>query len=120
MSYYVPSFLYSLDVEITRSLDRLGFPIREWIQRNPKSMYVPLNQEFHTAMERLNRICFDDSRGVEDQLVAKTAFMATAEMELEPHAMAVQELQTLPSDVDKHFSELAKAHPISMKAVRNT
>eukprot|EP00971_Amphidinium_carterae_P174414 3457417-Amphidinium_carterae.1 len=58
----------------------------------------------------------DDSRGVEDQLVAKTAFMATAEMELEPHAMAVQELQILPQDVDKHFSELAKAHPISMKA----
>eukprot|EP00971_Amphidinium_carterae_P350249 6491456-Amphidinium_carterae.3 len=41
-------------------------------------------------------------------------------MELEPHAMAVQELQTLLQDVDKHFSELAKAHPISMKAVRNT
>eukprot|EP00971_Amphidinium_carterae_P301569 5991524-Amphidinium_carterae.2 len=34
--------------------------------------------------------------------------------------MAVQELQALPQDVDKHFSELAKAHPISMKAVRNT
>eukprot|EP00971_Amphidinium_carterae_P348216 6490385-Amphidinium_carterae.1 len=34
--------------------------------------------------------------------------------------MAVQELQALPKDVDKHFSELAKAHPISMKAVRYT
>eukprot|EP00971_Amphidinium_carterae_P256786 5098554-Amphidinium_carterae.1 len=55
MSYYVPSFLYSLDVEITRILDQLGFPIREWIQRNPKSVYVPLNQEFHTAMERLSK-----------------------------------------------------------------
>eukprot|EP00971_Amphidinium_carterae_P258181 5124717-Amphidinium_carterae.1 len=41
-------------------------------------------------------------------------------MEFEPHAMAVQELQALPSNVDKHFAELAKAHPISMKAVRNT
>eukprot|EP00971_Amphidinium_carterae_P156715 3106654-Amphidinium_carterae.1 len=34
--------------------------------------------------------------------------------------MVVQELQSLPKDVDKHFSELAKAHPISLKAVRGT
>eukprot|EP00971_Amphidinium_carterae_P189530 3762174-Amphidinium_carterae.1 len=57
---------------------------------------------------------------VEEQFVMKTAFMATAAscmaMEFEPHAMAVQELQVLPSNVDKHFAELAKAHPISMKA----
>eukprot|EP00971_Amphidinium_carterae_P150835 2990789-Amphidinium_carterae.1 len=35
MSYYVPSFLYSLDVSIAHTLDQIGFPIREWIQRNP-------------------------------------------------------------------------------------
>eukprot|EP00971_Amphidinium_carterae_P331692 6465423-Amphidinium_carterae.1 len=131
MSYYVPSFLYSLDVTITRTLDQIGFPIREWIQRNPKSVYVPLNEEFHTALDK------QDSRGVEDLLaativpttatahMAQAAVLATADLEtmlhtLEPHAMAVQELQTLPLDVDKHFAELAKAHPISMKAVRNT
>eukprot|EP00971_Amphidinium_carterae_P103434 2047810-Amphidinium_carterae.1 len=34
--------------------------------------------------------------------------------------MVVQELQALPKDVDKHFSELAKAHPICMKAGHNT
>eukprot|EP00971_Amphidinium_carterae_P090247 1786655-Amphidinium_carterae.1 len=118
MSYYVPSFLYLLDVSIAHTLDQIGFPIREWIQKNPTSVYVPLNQEFHTAAENFPPIHIDDTRGVESQLVAKTAFMAT--MELEPHAMAVQELQTLPQDVDKHFFDLAKAHPISMKAVGNT
>eukprot|EP00971_Amphidinium_carterae_P218655 4340043-Amphidinium_carterae.1 len=60
----------------------------------------------------------------EEQFVMKTAFMATAAscmaVEFEPHAMAVQELQVLPANVDKHFAELTKAHPISMKAVRNT
>eukprot|EP00971_Amphidinium_carterae_P103017 2039030-Amphidinium_carterae.1 len=35
MSYYVPSFLYSLDVSIARKLDQIGFPIREWIQKHP-------------------------------------------------------------------------------------
>eukprot|EP00971_Amphidinium_carterae_P125061 2477945-Amphidinium_carterae.1 len=50
--------------------------------------------------------------------------MATAAlcmaMEFEPYAMAVQELQALPANENEHFAKLAKAYPISMKAVRNT
>eukprot|EP00971_Amphidinium_carterae_P116561 2308999-Amphidinium_carterae.1 len=113
MSYYVPSSLYLLDVSIARNLDQIGFFIKKWIEQHLKSVYVPLNKKFHTAMDNKNL------RKVENQLVAKTAFMATAEVELEPHAMAVQ-LQTLPQDVNKHFAELAKAYPILIKAVRNT
>eukprot|EP00971_Amphidinium_carterae_P321136 6383288-Amphidinium_carterae.2 len=61
LSYYVPSFLYSLDVSIAHTLDQIGFPIREWIQKNPTSVYVPLNQDFHTAVENFPPIHIDDT-----------------------------------------------------------
>eukprot|EP00971_Amphidinium_carterae_P066862 1324203-Amphidinium_carterae.1 len=37
-----------------------------------------------------------------------------------PQAFAVQKLQVLPKDFDKHFRQLAKADSISTKAVRMT
>eukprot|EP00971_Amphidinium_carterae_P013657 269093-Amphidinium_carterae.2 len=77
-----------------------------------------MDQDFVTAIQEFPRIEIQASRGVTDSV---TANMVTFEdVVTEPQAMAVQELQSLPRDVDKHFSELAKAHPISMKAVRGT
>eukprot|EP00971_Amphidinium_carterae_P309691 6154468-Amphidinium_carterae.1 len=35
MSYYVPSFLYSLNVSLAHTLVQLGFPVQEWVKRNP-------------------------------------------------------------------------------------
>eukprot|EP00971_Amphidinium_carterae_P182420 3620286-Amphidinium_carterae.3 len=78
-------------------MEQIGFPIREWIKQNPTSVYVPLNQKFHTAVGNFPPINIENTRGATNQ-----------------------ELRALPEDVDRHFSELAKAHPISMKAVRNT
>eukprot|EP00971_Amphidinium_carterae_P034408 677341-Amphidinium_carterae.1 len=60
------------------------------------------------AVKEFFRIKIQKSREVKD---SGTANMSE-ELFTEPHAMVVQELY----DVDKHFSELAKAHPISMKA----
>eukprot|EP00971_Amphidinium_carterae_P245526 4875830-Amphidinium_carterae.2 len=72
-----------------------------WLKQYPDSIYNVSKGTFKTLEP-------GESRGAN-----------SVEMEL-PQALAIQELQVLPKDIDKHFSELAKAHPISMKAVRNT
>eukprot|EP00971_Amphidinium_carterae_P303182 6024341-Amphidinium_carterae.1 len=114
MSYYVPSFLNSLDVSIAYTLGQLGLPVRECVKQHPDSVYVPMNQECESATKAFPVIEIQEASGVSDSVLASKALFD------EPQAMAVQELQVPPRDVAAHFSELAKAHPISMKAVRNT
>eukprot|EP00971_Amphidinium_carterae_P350566 6491623-Amphidinium_carterae.1 len=121
VSYYVPSFLYSLDISLAHTLDQLGFSIREWVKKNPESVYVPMSKDLATAIEDFPVLRIQETRGVSEIAVASSIQeVDDADVITMPHAMAVQELQALPMDVDRHFSELAKAHPISMKAVRNT
>eukprot|EP00971_Amphidinium_carterae_P350870 6491783-Amphidinium_carterae.1 len=79
------------------------------------------------ASEALSSWC-DASKGHKNVSLAYTLVQLgfPAEQWLKQHpdsiynVSAIQELRILPKDVDKQFSELAKAHPISMKAVRNT
>eukprot|EP00971_Amphidinium_carterae_P329173 6461475-Amphidinium_carterae.1 len=101
MSYYVPSFLYSLDDSLAHTLDQLGFSIREWVEQRPKSVYVPMSQDLATAIKEFPVLRIQETRGVK-ALTASS--IQELDVDMSPHAMAVQELQTLPTDVDKHFS----------------
>eukprot|EP00971_Amphidinium_carterae_P146758 2908533-Amphidinium_carterae.2 len=95
-----------------------GFPIKEWVEQCPRSVYVPMSQDLATAIKNFPVLRTQETRGVKNFVTANSA--QEEDIDMSPHAMAVQELHALPKDVDKHFSELAKAHPLSMKAVRNT
>eukprot|EP00971_Amphidinium_carterae_P177238 3514848-Amphidinium_carterae.1 len=49
MSYYVPSF-----------------PVQEWVKRHPGSVYVPMDQDFVTAIQEFPKIEIQEARGVKD------------------------------------------------------
>eukprot|EP00971_Amphidinium_carterae_P350134 6491400-Amphidinium_carterae.1 len=84
------------------------FPVEQWLKKYPDSIYNVSQDTFQTLVEEFPTVEPGEPRGANS-------------VEVEPpQALAIQELQALPKDVDRHFSELAKAHPISMKAVRNT
>eukprot|EP00971_Amphidinium_carterae_P138981 2754505-Amphidinium_carterae.2 len=96
------------DVSLAYTLVQLEFPVEQWLKQYPDSIYNVSEDTFKTLVKELPTVQAGESKGA-----------SSVEVEL-PQALAIQELQLLPKDVDKHFCELAKAHPISMKAVRNT
>eukprot|EP00971_Amphidinium_carterae_P121227 2400889-Amphidinium_carterae.1 len=81
--------------------------MKEWVEQNPKAVYVPMSQDLPTAIKNFPVLRIQQTRGVKGFVTASSA--QEEDINMSPHAMAVQELQALPQDVDTHFSELAKA-----------
>eukprot|EP00971_Amphidinium_carterae_P105243 2084047-Amphidinium_carterae.1 len=93
---------------------------QDWVSKYPDSIYYTSPQTYQERTRGFPTVDPLESRGAKPQGFAIMSHAWTDEGDCNPQAFAVQELQVLPKDVDRHFSELAKAHPISMKAVRMT
>ena len=97
ITLYAPSCLQKWKPELVKQMHDLGFPSYRCVGLIP-----PM-----TAAEKARK-----------QALLEFDLDAIS-MRVEASARAVQELQTLPEDVDKVFADLAKSHPIALKAVRN-
>eukprot|EP00971_Amphidinium_carterae_P072740 1438445-Amphidinium_carterae.1 len=61
-----------------------------------------MSQDLATAIKDFPVLRIQETRGVSEIAVASS--IQDVDIDMSPHAMAVQELQALATDVDKHFS----------------